>query len=35
MHVSGIASYGLMFTKSEMVDCTGYSDADWAGYVND
>ena len=29
------ASYGLMFTKSEVVDCTGYSDADWAGDVND
>ena len=34
-YIAGTINYGLMFTRSETTDCTGFSDADWAGDVDD
>ena len=34
-YIASTINYGLMFTRSETIDCTGFSDADWAGDVDD
>ena len=33
-YLKGTINYGLVFTKSESDQCIGYSDADWAGDIN-
>lgn len=34
-YLAGTSNYGLLFTGSKSNVCTGYSDADWGGDVND
>ena len=30
-----VVNFGLQFTRDSSIDCTGFSDADWAGDVDD
>ena len=34
-YLNGTISLGLLYSKDKEKECTGYSDADWAGDVND
>ena len=34
-YVKGTVHYGILYTKQSSQECVGYSDADWAGDVND
>ena len=34
-YLKGTVNYGIKYTKSDQKECMGYSDADWAGDVND
>ena len=34
-YIAGTINFGLMFTRSGSSDCTGFTDADWAGDIND
>ena len=34
-YLKGTVSYGVRYTKESSKECVGYSDADWAGYVDD
>ena len=34
-YLKGTLNYGLLYKKSKLNTCVGYSDADWAGDVND
>ena len=34
-YLVGTVDYGLQFTKDGMTECVGYTDADWAGDVDD
>ena len=34
-YLTGTISLGLLYSKDKEKECTGYSDADWAGDVND
>ena len=30
-----VVNFGLQFTRDSSIDCTGFSDADWAGDIDD
>ena len=34
-YIAGTREFGLLFTRSDSSDCTGFSDADWAGDQDD
>ena len=34
-YIAGIITFGLLFAKGESTECTGYSNADWAGDIDD
>lgn len=34
-YIPGTTNFGLLFNRSGSADCTGFSDADWAGDVDD
>ena len=34
-YIAGTINFGLQFTRSGSTDCTGFSDADWAGDIDD
>lgn len=34
-YLKGTQNHGLLYTKNDHKNCVGYSDADWAGDVND
>ena len=34
-YLTGTINYGLLFTETKSKECTGYSDADWGGDVDD
>ena len=34
-YIAGTTNFGLQFTRSGSADCTGFSDADWAGDIDD
>ena len=34
-YLAGTAQHGLLFTSDSSIDCCGYSDADWAGDLDD
>ena len=34
-YIAGTIKFGLLFAKGESTECTGYSDADWAGDIDD
>ena len=34
-YVKGTVHHGILFPKQSSPECVGYSDADWAGDVND
>ena len=34
-YLAGTTNFGLLFTRNESTECTGYSDADWAGDIDD
>ena len=34
-YLKGTLNYGLLYKKNKLNTCVGYSDADWAGDVND
>ena len=34
-YIAGTVNFGLMFTRSGSADCIGFSDADWAGDIDD
>ena len=34
-YIAGTINFGLQFTKGGSIDCTGFSDADWAGDIDD
>ena len=34
-YISGTLQFGLLFARSESPDCTGFSDSDWAGDIDD
>ena len=34
-YLKGTPNHGLIYSKNDPKDCVGYSDADWAGDVND
>ena len=34
-YLKGTRRYGLLYSESDFKKCVGYSDADWAGDVND
>ena len=34
-YIAGTINFGLQFTRGGSIDCTGFSDADWAGDIND
>ena len=34
-YLKGTMRYGLLYSESDFKECVGYSDADWAGDVND
>ena len=34
-YLKGTENYGLQYRKVEQTDCVGFSDADWAGDIDD
>ena len=34
-YLQGTSNFGLLYTKEESNECVGYSDADWAGNLDD
>ena len=34
-YIACTSNFGLLFTRNGSADCTGFSDADWAGNVDD
>ena len=34
-YLAGTTNFGLLFTRNESTECTGYSDADWGGDIDD
>ena len=34
-YIAGTINYGLQFSRNGSTDCTGFSDADWAGDIDD
>ena len=34
-YIAGTINFGLQFTRGGSIDCTGFSDADWAGDITD
>ena len=35
IYLKGTVNYGIVYTKSSVLTCIGYSDADWAGELSD
>ena len=34
-YLAGTTNFGLLFTRNESTKCTGYSNPDWAGDIDD